>query len=92
MDPVTDPGSTTQKPGYLSSEFYLSLLPTILGALMASGVFADDSVPAKIIGAVLAVLGALGYAAGRTMVKASGNKAAAHVAAAKAVADKLPFH
>ena len=84
MDPVLDPGSPAQKPGWKSSELYLSLLPTILGAVMASGLVADGSVAAKVIGAVLAVLGVLGYTAGRSFVKASGNKAAAFVEATKA--------
>ena len=53
--------------------FWLSLLATLLGFLLASGVM--DAVPeeswiAKLIGGVVAVLATLGYSASRAKVKA----------------------
>ena len=60
------------KPGYKTTEFWLSLLATLLGFLLASG--AMDTVPeeswiAKLIGGVVAVLASLGYSASRAKVK-----------------------
>jgi len=60
------------KPGYKTTEFWLSILATLLGFLLASG--AMDSVPeeswiAKLIGGVVAVLATLGYSASRAKVK-----------------------
>ena len=60
------------KPGYKTTEFWLSLLATLLGFLLASG--AMDAVPeeswiAKLIGGVVAVLATLGYSASRAKVK-----------------------
>ena len=57
------------KPGIHSSEFYISLAVTILGALMSTGVIIPDSTVGKIIGAVLMVAAALGYTASRTLLK-----------------------
>jgi hypothetical protein len=62
------------KPGYKTTEFWLSLLATLLGFLLASGVM--DTVPAdgwiaKLIGGVVAVLATLGYSASRAKVKSA---------------------
>lgn len=86
MDPVTDPSNPTQKPAWKSFETWASVVLIALGALLEAGVFAADSPAAKAIGALLAIAGALGITASRTILKASGNKAAAHVAAAKVLA------
>ena len=66
------------KPGYKTTEFWLSLLATLLGFLLASGVM--DAVPAeswiaKLIGGVVAVLATLGYSASRAKVKNNGGSA-----------------
>ena len=69
------------KPGYKTTEFWLSLLATLLGFLLASGVM--DAVPeeswiAKLIGGAVAVLATLGYSASRAKVKSeTGNGGAA---------------
>jgi len=60
------------KPGYKTTEFWLSLLATLLGFLLASGVM--DAVPeeswiAKLVGGLVAVLATLGYSASRAKVK-----------------------
>jgi len=62
------------KPGYKTTEFWLSLLATLLGFLLASGVM--DAVPeeswiAKLVGGLVAVLATLGYSASRAKVKSS---------------------
>lgn len=59
------------KPGYKTTEFWLSLAATILGALMAGGVLSDDSTAGKIAGAVLAALAAAGYSASRGIAKSN---------------------
>ena len=60
------------KAGYKTTEFWLSLLATLLGFLLASG--AMDAAPAdswiaKLVGGVVAVLATLGYSASRAKVK-----------------------
>ena len=70
--------TTTTKPGYKTTEFWLSLLATLLGFLLASGVM--DSVPeeswiAKLVGGVVAVLATLGYSASRAKVKSGDGSA-----------------
>lgn len=63
------------KPGYRTSEFWLSLLAMLLGALMASGAVctAHDTPLAQILcrgaGVVLSLLSTLGYTASRSAVK-----------------------
>ena len=83
MTPENDPGSPAQKPGWQSTEFYVSLLAMLVGALLASDAIPTDSPAAKILGVVAGILGALGYQVSRAMVKSSGNKAAAFVEVAK---------
>ena len=63
------------KKGYKTTEFWLSLAATLVGALLASGAVADGSVWAQGLGAISSVLGALGY----TYVR--GRTKAAHTAA-----------
>jgi hypothetical protein len=60
------------KPGYKTTEFWLSLLATLVGFLMASGLL--DSQPAdgwiaRVVGGIVAALAALGYSASRAKVK-----------------------
>ena len=62
------------KPGYKTTEFWLSLLATLLGFVLASGAMdtvSSDSWVAKIVGGAVAALAALGYTAGRAKVKAA---------------------
>jgi hypothetical protein len=68
------------KPGYKTTEFWLSVLACLLGLLMASGAIGDATMAAQIIGGVLALLSQLGYTASRTKVK--------ETAAAPAAADR----
>ena len=63
------------RPGYKTTEFYLSLLATLIGALLASGIF-NDADPSghkvlQIAGMVASVLGAMGYTVSRGFVKAN---------------------
>lgn len=68
------------KPGYKTSEFWLNLLVFLLGAAMASGLIADAGMVAKLIGGILALLGPLGYTAGRVGVKKADSAGLAYAA------------
>ena len=62
------------KPGYRTTEFWLSLLATLLGFLLASGAMdsvSEESWIARIVGGAVAVLASLGYSASRAKVKSS---------------------
>lgn len=59
------------KPGYRTTEFWLSVASSVLGALFASGVLSDGSTAAKIAGLAAAALGAAGYSVSRAVVKAA---------------------
>ncbi len=64
--------ATATKPGCKTTEFWLSLLATLLGFLLASGVMDQaqaDSWIARIVGGLVAVLATLGYSASRAKVK-----------------------
>ena len=60
---------TQQKPGFKSTEFWLSTAATILGIALASGLIPEGGQVGQIIGGVLALLANLGYTASRTKVK-----------------------
>ena len=57
------------KPGYKTTEFWLSLLGSVLGAIMASDVFDENSKIVQLIGAGLMLLSTMGYTVGRMKVK-----------------------
>lgn len=57
------------KPGWKSTEFYLTLICIIAGALPTSGLVAPGSTVLKIAGLATMVLGALGYTYVRGQVK-----------------------
>ena len=57
------------KPGYKSTEFWLSSIATILGIVLASGAVPEGGMVGQIIGGALALLANLGYTASRTQVK-----------------------
>ena len=57
------------KPGYKTTEFWLTALAMLLGALMASGLLAEGSMPLQVAGMVSVVLAKLGYTSSRTKSK-----------------------
>ena len=61
-----------QKPGYKTTEFWLTTVCTICGLLYASGVVAPDGADgmSKAVALVASVLSAMGYNASRAKVKA----------------------
>lgn len=61
------------KPGYKTTEFWMSLIAVVLGALVASGTFNLEGTAAQVVGLVEAALVALGYTGARlTLKKATG--------------------
>lgn len=60
----------TIKPGYKTTEFWLSLLALVLGAVAAAGVLPDGGLATQVIGGILAILSQLGYTASRAKLKA----------------------
>lgn len=80
------PTNADVKPGWRSTEAWLTLAAQVLGALLYSGLFsADDPVEAKILkigGVLLAILSALGYQAQRGLVKTGAQRMATETAIA----------
>lgn len=58
-----------EKPGWRTSEFYLNLAAMVIGAFMASGLFADGHIALQIAGIAMTALSALGYTGARKSVK-----------------------
>jgi hypothetical protein len=63
------PAAKEPKPGYKTTEFWMSLAACLVGALVASGVFPDESTGMKMAGMAMATLAALGYTTSRFMIK-----------------------
>lgn len=60
---------TGTKPGWKTSEMWLSIATVIGGFLLASGAFPTDSEVVKGLGAVVSALVAAGYGWNRTKIK-----------------------
>ena len=61
--------STPTKPGFKTTEFWLTTVAQIVGLLMTSGAFGDESVVMKALGVAAMVLSTLGYSVSRGMAK-----------------------
>tara|TARA_R100001244_G_scaffold63675_1_gene52816 strand:- start:396 stop:596 length:201 start_codon:yes stop_codon:yes gene_type:complete len=61
-----------EKPGYKTTEFYLSLGAMVVGALVASDVFSEGSTGMKIAALVSSALVAMGYTGARMQIKKDG--------------------
>jgi hypothetical protein len=57
------------KPGYKTTEFWISLAAVIIGSVVASGIIPADSVWERIIGLAVSALAALGYTGARLAIK-----------------------
>lgn len=66
----TKPVAVT-KPGYKTTEFWLTGAASLLGILFASGVVSDGGPLAKVLGLAVTLLGTLGYAVARTKAKSA---------------------
>jgi len=65
--PVVD--ETVKKPGYKSTEFYMSMLAVVVGAVASSGILDESDGLTKVVGLVMAALVALGYTGSRLTLK-----------------------
>jgi|DEB0MinimDraft_10_1074344.scaffolds.fasta_scaffold08248_6 hypothetical protein len=57
------------KPGYKTTEFWLSTAACLVGAVVASGVVPAESAGERILGLIVSVLAALGYTGSRLALK-----------------------
>ena len=57
------------RPGYKTTEFWISLAAVIICSVVASGIVPADSVWERIIGLVVSALAALGYTGARLYIK-----------------------
>jgi hypothetical protein len=57
------------KPGWKTTEFWLSLAAQLVGAAAASGALPGTGTTAQVVGLASAALAAFGYTAGRSSVK-----------------------
>ena len=74
MSEIESSPASGSKPGFKTTEFWLSAIAMILGVVMASGAVHDGGIVAQIAGGVLSVLSSLGYTAARTKVKVNGGE------------------
>tara|TARA_Y100001938_G_scaffold68559_2_gene95138 strand:- start:3015 stop:3209 length:195 start_codon:yes stop_codon:yes gene_type:complete len=59
------------KPGYKTTEFWLSAAAAAIGGMLAAGVIAPDSTEAQVVGLISSALVALGYTGARLNLKKS---------------------
>jgi hypothetical protein len=67
----TTPAITPVKPGYQTTEFWLTTAATLVGLMIASGIIPTSGIWPQIVGVVSSVLSSLGYSIGRSLVKAA---------------------
>ena len=67
---MADPVVVAPKVGWKTSEFWLTLVAVLIGALAASGAIVETSMVGKIVGVAGSVLAAMGYTYSRSIVKA----------------------
>ncbi len=64
-----DQTTGTVKPGYRTSEFWLSAGATVVGLVIASGALPETGVWGKVVALVTAAFTALGYTVSRGLAK-----------------------
>ena len=79
----------SSKPGFKTSEWWLSLAALITSALLSSGLV-SNSLALQCIGGVATLLTALGYQVSRSFVKTSESRSAALMEVSKMDAGKSP--
>lgn len=61
--------SAKKKPGYKSTEFYMSMLAVAVGAIASSGILDGSDGLTKVVGLIMTALVALGYTGSRLTIK-----------------------
>jgi len=62
------------KPGYTTTEFWLSFGAILVSIVLASDVLPEGHLALRIVGVIGSILGSMGYAVGRSLVKSSAIK------------------
>ncbi len=57
------------KSGVKTTEFWITLVLVVLGAVLAAGLLPEDSAAARIVGAILAAAASFGYSVSRGLAK-----------------------
>jgi hypothetical protein len=57
------------KPGIRTTEFWMTLVAVVAGAVAASGLLPEGSQASQIVGLIVMVMGSLGYGVGRGLAK-----------------------
>jgi hypothetical protein len=81
---------TEHKPGYKTSEFWLTFAAMLVGTLIAADVVAEGTAAFKILGLAAGILAALGYTVSRAFVKGAEAKADAAESLARIAAETKP--
>ena len=68
-DTTTEVTPVEVKPGYQTTEFWLSAAATLVGLAIASGIVPTTVTWPQIVGLITGILGAMGYTVSRTAVK-----------------------
>lgn len=72
METQNTPTESTTKPGYKTTEFWLSLAAVAVGAIQASGLVPNEGIWAQVLGTVTVALVSLGYTGARLSMKKAG--------------------
>ena len=67
--PIPDSAASPVKPGYKTTEFWMTAGATVVGLAIASGIVPDTGVWPKIVALVISAFAAMGYTVSRTAVK-----------------------
>lgn len=68
---MADTDTPPVKPGYATTEFWLTAVVTLIGLLVASGAIPTESSWGKLLGLAASALASMGYSASRATVKAN---------------------
>jgi hypothetical protein len=64
--------SVVNKPGYKTTEFWMSLAAIAVGAVQASGLVPNEGIWAQVLGTITVALVSLGYTGARMSIKKQG--------------------
>ncbi len=67
--PAAAPADTAVKPGYKTTEFWMTAGATVVGLAIASGIVPETGMWPKIVALVVSAFAAMGYTVSRTAVK-----------------------
>ena len=67
--PAAAPADTAVKPGYQTTEFWMTAAATVVGLAIASGVIPTTGYWPSIVALIVSAFAAMGYTVSRTVVK-----------------------